>query len=307
MASKAFVTEIIQLIYKIPTTFLMILSVHVILKEVKKKNVHFIKSFFFIIVCKLVNEIINIITYYVFIKLPKWGFFNKFLEENDWTARVFFVLAAQQTTFMFLITFSMSINRYVAVKYPLKYKSYFSKSNMIKTLTFFVILSILIGLGNIFFYPVYGKRNFSGEFVPHFTSTKVVYYQIFYAIFLFGTISIGTCIFNVMAILELKKHKKVPSYYKRERIYTTYSIFIFVTLSIVEAFFVIRVIARQYQINFLYHIFICYHIYAFDLPSIGDFYFLIYTSRELRNGIKKSFMCSKKATAKVSVKIPYRR
>uniref|UniRef100_A0A0N5B932 Serpentine receptor class gamma n=1 Tax=Strongyloides papillosus TaxID=174720 RepID=A0A0N5B932_STREA len=255
----------------------MILSVYVILKEIRKNNVHLNKQFFLIIVYKLVNEIIFIITYYVLIKLPKFGFFKNFFEENNWVARLFHVLAVQQTIFMFLITLLVSVNRYVAVIYPTKYNYYFSKSNMTKVLVFFIMLSTLIGLGTIPFKPIYGSFDFAGAFIPYFTLKEVIYYQIFYTVFLFGTLSIATCFFNIKAILELKKHKNIVNYYKREIIYIMYSIFIFTTLSLVEAICVIKVVAMQYNINILFYITVHYYIWAFDLPSLGDFYFLIYS------------------------------
>uniref|UniRef100_A0A0N5B930 Serpentine receptor class gamma n=1 Tax=Strongyloides papillosus TaxID=174720 RepID=A0A0N5B930_STREA len=304
MVSAIFVSEIIQLIYKIPSVLLMILSIYVILKEIKKKNVHFNNQFYFIIVCKLVNEINFIITQYILFKLPIFGFLNNFLEENDWTARLFFVLAAQQTSFMFLITLLISINRYLAVKYPIKYKRYFSKANMIKILLFFVIISTLVGLGNIFFKAAYGIKHTFDSFVPQFTTKKVVYYKIFYTIFLYGIISIATCIFNIKATLELKKHKQIVSYYKKELIFIIYSIFIFITLSTVEFFFVIRIIDIQYGISSLYYyVFYFFNIISFDLTSFGDYYFLIFLKNEIRNTLR----CCKKSTSKVSVKIVYRR
>uniref|UniRef100_A0A0K0EU15 Serpentine receptor class gamma n=1 Tax=Strongyloides venezuelensis TaxID=75913 RepID=A0A0K0EU15_STRVS len=277
MVDMIFLAEMTQLIYKIPSTFLMILSVYVISKEIRKKNVHFNKQFYSIIVCKLVNEIFYIITYYLLVKLPKWGLLNNFLEKNNWVAKLFYVLTIQQTTFMFLITFLISINRCVAIKYPAKYKCYFSKSNMITTITLFIMLSTLIGFGSIPLNPAYGLFSFIGIFIPYSTSKNVIYYQMFCYTFFFGTISITTCTLNVLAILELKKHKYFVNYYKREIVYIIYSIFIFITLSIVEAFSLIKIIAEQYEIHLLYYIFFCFQIWAFDLPFLGDFYFLIYS------------------------------
>uniref|UniRef100_A0A0K0G618 Serpentine receptor class gamma n=1 Tax=Strongyloides venezuelensis TaxID=75913 RepID=A0A0K0G618_STRVS len=219
-------------------------------------------------------------------------------------AYLFYVLAMQQLTFMFLIAFIVSFNRYVSVKHPTQYNSRFSKSNMLKILTFFIIFSTLMGLGCILFKPIYGVSDFSGSFLPYFRSKNVVYYKIFFIPFIFGTVTITTCIFNVMAILELKKYSYNFNYYKSEIVYITYSIFIFITLSLVEAFFVINVIGWQHKnLTFLLFIFIYYKCWAFDVPSILDFYFLIYSSRELRNGIKNIFICFKKATAQVNVEL----
>uniref|UniRef100_A0A0K0G5S3 Serpentine receptor class gamma n=1 Tax=Strongyloides venezuelensis TaxID=75913 RepID=A0A0K0G5S3_STRVS len=139
--------------------------------------------------------------------------------------------------------------------------------------------------------------------MPYFTSRSITYYQIFYTIGLFGTISIATCIFNVKAILKLKKHNQMSSTYKRELFNIIYSIFIFITLSCVEAFYVCRVIVVQYEINLLVPILYFLHILAFDLTSVGDFYFLIYSNVELRNEMKNVFRCSKKLTAKINVNV----
>uniref|UniRef100_A0A0N5C5H3 Serpentine receptor class gamma n=1 Tax=Strongyloides papillosus TaxID=174720 RepID=A0A0N5C5H3_STREA len=307
MVDVILAVDIIQLLYKIPSMLLMMLSIYVIIKEIKNKNNHFNKQFYTIIVCKLTNEIFYIITIFTFIKLPKWGFYNDFLENNNWTATIFYVLLAQQTTFMFLITLLISVNRYIAIKYPLSYQIYFSKSKILLTLLTFIILSTIIGVGNILFNARYKKVDLFVYIVPAFKFKNEVYYQHFYKIFLFGIISIATCTFNVMAILILKKHNLIANNYKRELYYIIYSVFIFITLFTVEAFFVFRLIHMIYQTKLFFYISNFLHVVAFDSTTIGDFYFLIYSCRELRKALKTTFGCSKKFNNKVSIKIPYRR
>uniref|UniRef100_A0A0N5B786 Serpentine receptor class gamma n=1 Tax=Strongyloides papillosus TaxID=174720 RepID=A0A0N5B786_STREA len=277
MISVFLVVDIIQLTYKIPSMLLMILSLYIIIKKIKNKNVHFNKQFYTIIVCKIINEIVYIITIFIFIKLPKWRFFDNFWENNYWAATIFLILTTQQATFMFLITLLTSINRYIAVKYPLSYKIFFSKSKIIIVLLFFIILSTMIGLGNIPFNPTYKKSNIFNCFAPTLKSKNVIYYQIFYTVFLFGIISIATCTFNAMAIKTLKKHNQVGNKYKKELYYVKYSIFIFITLFIVEAFFFCRLTALIYGTKSFLYIMYFLHIVAFDLTSVGDFYFLIYS------------------------------
>uniref|UniRef100_A0A0N5B4B5 Serpentine receptor class gamma n=1 Tax=Strongyloides papillosus TaxID=174720 RepID=A0A0N5B4B5_STREA len=272
------VLEIIQLAYQIPSMILMILSVYVIITEIKNKNAHLNTQFYSIIVCKLSNEIIYNINVFIFVVLPKWGFYNNFLKNHDWTATLYYVLETQQTTFMFLITLLVSINRYVAVKYPLLYKYYFLKSKIVIILLSFIILSTIIGLGNIFFNAKYMKNNLFDYIIPSFKSENAFYYQIFYQIFLFGIISIATCTFNVIAILTLKKYNQIGNKYKKELNYTIYSIFIFITLFLVEILYVCNIIAIKYDIiSFIYTIYFFYDV-ALDITSFGDFYFLIYSS-----------------------------
>uniref|UniRef100_A0A0N5CHK8 Serpentine receptor class gamma n=1 Tax=Strongyloides papillosus TaxID=174720 RepID=A0A0N5CHK8_STREA len=307
MVNVILVADIIQLMYKIPSMLLMILSIYVIIKEIKNKNVRFNKQFYIIIVCKLVNEIIFIITTFIFYKLPRLGFFNNFFKNNNWTATLSYLLAAQQTTFMFLITLLTSVNRYIAVKYPVSYNLYFSKSKIIMMSLTFIILSTIIGLGNIFFNAEYKEFDLFGYFFPFFISKNVIYYQFFYTIILFGIISIATCIFNAMSIFALKKHNQIDKKFKRELYYIIYSIFIFITLLVVEAFFVCRFIGVKYEIKLFVHIQNLLHFVAFDLSSVGDFYFLISLSIELRQALKTILGCSKKLKNKVTLKIPYRR
>uniref|UniRef100_A0A0N5CGU5 Serpentine receptor class gamma n=1 Tax=Strongyloides papillosus TaxID=174720 RepID=A0A0N5CGU5_STREA len=189
-------------------------------------------------------------TNYIFLVLPRWGFFNNFLKNNNWMATVFYILTPQQTTFMFLITLLISINRYIAVKYPLSYETFFSKSKVVIILLSFVILSTMIGLGNIPFNPSYEIFDLFGYFIPILKSKSVIYYQFFYTIILFGMISIATCTFNVMAILTIKKLNQNGNKQKRELYYIIYSIFIFITVFFVEAYFICRFIALKYKIKF---------------------------------------------------------
>uniref|UniRef100_A0A0N5C026 Serpentine receptor class gamma n=1 Tax=Strongyloides papillosus TaxID=174720 RepID=A0A0N5C026_STREA len=278
MVDISLIVEIIQFMYKIPSVLLMILSIYVIIKEIKNKNVNFNTKFYIMIVCKLINEIIFVITIFIFFKLPKWGFYNNFMENNNWTATTFYILVTQQTTFMFLITLLISINRYIAVKYPLSYKIYFSKSKIFIILLSFIVLSTIIGLGNILFNARYIKSDLYGYFAPSLKSKNEIYYQIFYLIILFGIISIVTCIFNVVAILTMKKHNQIGNKYKKELYYIIYSIFIFITLLFVETFFVCTFIAVKYEIKFFTNANYFLYVVTFDLTSVGDFYFLIYSS-----------------------------
>uniref|UniRef100_A0A0N5BKX1 Serpentine receptor class gamma n=1 Tax=Strongyloides papillosus TaxID=174720 RepID=A0A0N5BKX1_STREA len=277
MVNVILVVDIIQLIYKLPSMLLMILSIFVIIKEIKNKNVNFNTQFYIIIVCKLTSEIIYIITIFIFMKLPKWGFYKNFLETNDWTATIFYFLAAQQTTFMFLITLLTSINRYIAVKYPLSYNFYFSKLRSTIILLSFITLSTIIGLGNISFEARFDKIDSFDYIIPSFVSENAFYYRIFYQIFLFGILSIATCTFNVVAILTLKKYNQIGKKFKKELYYMIYSIFIFITILFVEAFFVCRLTALKYETKFFIQITFILHVVAFDLTSVGDFYFLIYS------------------------------
>uniref|UniRef100_A0A0K0FGX0 Serpentine receptor class gamma n=1 Tax=Strongyloides venezuelensis TaxID=75913 RepID=A0A0K0FGX0_STRVS len=165
----------------------------------------------------------------------------------------------------------------------------------------------MIGLGNIPLNARYEKFGLFGFFAPLLESENHIYYQIFYTIILFGIISIVTCIFNAMAVLTLKKHNKGGNKSKRELHYITYSIFIFITLFIVETFFVFHIIALQYKIKFFTNTNYFLYIVSFDLTSVGDFYFLIYLSSVLREALKTVFGCSTKFNNKVNIKILYLR
>uniref|UniRef100_A0A0N5BU92 Serpentine receptor class gamma n=1 Tax=Strongyloides papillosus TaxID=174720 RepID=A0A0N5BU92_STREA len=272
------VLEIIQLAYKIPSLLLMILSIYIIITEIKNRNAHFNTQFYLIIVCKLSNEIIYNITVFIFVLLPKWGFYKKFLKNHDWTATIYFVLSTQQITFMFFITLIISINRYIAVKYPLLYKFYFLKSKMVIILLSVITLSTIIGLGNIFFEARFDKMDSFDTLIPSLTSESAFYYRIFYQIFLFGIISIATCTFNTMAILTLRKLNKNGIKYKKELNYTIYSILTFITLFLVEILYVCNFIVSIFDfVSLMYPIYFLFNM-VLDLTSIGKFYFLIYSS-----------------------------
>uniref|UniRef100_A0A0N5BZ14 7TM_GPCR_Srx domain-containing protein n=1 Tax=Strongyloides papillosus TaxID=174720 RepID=A0A0N5BZ14_STREA len=188
-------------------------------------------------------------TVYILFRIPRWGFYNNFMKNNIWTATMFHVLATQQTTFMFLITLFISINRCIAVKYPLSYKLYFSKSKIVFIILLFsIVLSTIIGLGTILFNPRYIKSDLYGYLAPSLTSKNEIYYQIFCQVFLSGIIYIATCIFNVMTILTLKNHNQLGNKYKKELYYTIYSTFIFLTLSTVEAYYICKSITLKYEI-----------------------------------------------------------
>uniref|UniRef100_A0A0K0G5T0 Serpentine receptor class gamma n=1 Tax=Strongyloides venezuelensis TaxID=75913 RepID=A0A0K0G5T0_STRVS len=167
----------------------------------------------------------------------------------------------------------------------------------------------MIGLGNIFFHPGYGNYELFNYFMPLFKSKTEIYYQLLYRIFLFGIISIATCTFNVLAISTLKKHNQnsTNNNIKKEQYYVIYSIFLFKTLSIVQAYFIDRFIAEKYEIKSFYLTSYFFYIVGFDLTSVGDFYFIIYSSNELRKALKTTFGCSKKFNNKITIKITYRK
>uniref|UniRef100_A0A0K0G682 Serpentine receptor class gamma n=1 Tax=Strongyloides venezuelensis TaxID=75913 RepID=A0A0K0G682_STRVS len=206
---------------------------------------------------------------------------------------------------MFLITLLISINRYTAVKYPVSYSLHFSKSKIVITLLSLIVLSIIVGLVNILFNARYIKTQPYGYCGPSFLTKSEVYYQMFYQMFLFGIISIVTCIFNVLAILTLKKLSQIGKKYKKELYYIVYSIFIFITLLLVETFFICTFIAVKYEIPFFVNAIYFLHIVSLDLSTVGDFYFLIYSCDELRTALKNIFGCSKESKNKISVRLSY--
>uniref|UniRef100_A0A0K0G1J8 Serpentine receptor class gamma n=1 Tax=Strongyloides venezuelensis TaxID=75913 RepID=A0A0K0G1J8_STRVS len=228
------------------------------------------------------------------------------MENNNWTATVFYVIVSQQTTFMFLVTLLISINRYIAVKYPLSYKYHFSRSKITIILLCFIILSTMIGLRHISLNAKYKKSGLYDFFTPSLEFENVIYNRIICHFFIYGTISIATCIFNVMAVLTLKKQNKADNKSKSNLKYIKYSIFIFITLFIVETFFICKFIALNNGIKFFSYITIFLFVVGFDLTSVGDFYFLIYLSSELRKALKTNLGCSKKFNNKVNIKVIYR-
>uniref|UniRef100_A0A0K0FJH9 Serpentine receptor class gamma n=1 Tax=Strongyloides venezuelensis TaxID=75913 RepID=A0A0K0FJH9_STRVS len=169
-------------------------------------------------------------------------------------------------------------------------------------LVLFILLSVLIGIGTIPFQPSYKKFDLVDLFVPYYKNEKFIYYQIFYSIFLFGIIFIAICTFNILVILKLMEHRETGNKYKKDSIYIANSIFVFISLTFAEASFVCRLIVAHYQSKLLFYLCIFLYNLAFDLTSIGDFYFLIFTSNELRHRIRNFFRFSKKK-AKVDAKV----
>uniref|UniRef100_A0A0K0FEB0 Serpentine receptor class gamma n=1 Tax=Strongyloides venezuelensis TaxID=75913 RepID=A0A0K0FEB0_STRVS len=165
----------------------------------------------------------------------------------------------------------------------------------------------MIGLGNIFLNPRYKKSGLYDFFTPYLESKNFIYYQIVCQVFIYGTISIVTCIFNVMAVLTLKKHNKTGINSRSNLKYIKYSIFIFITLFIVETFFICKFIAENFAIKYLSYITFFLYVVGFDLTSVGDFYFLLYSSSELRKALKTILGCSKKLNKNVTTKVIYRR
>uniref|UniRef100_A0A0N5BP37 Serpentine receptor class gamma n=1 Tax=Strongyloides papillosus TaxID=174720 RepID=A0A0N5BP37_STREA len=271
--------EIIQIVYTIPTTLLMILTIFVIMKEIRRKNNYFNRQFYLIIVCKLINDIAYVLTKVIFFKLPKLGYFHAFLLKNNWVAAMYSVLTTMQTTLIYLMTLLISLNRYIALKYPITYKYYFSTSNMTQLLIFCTLLSTLTGIGTAFYPSTYGIQLVAGYFMPFYTNRKVFYYLVVNTIILYGVIFFGTCVFNVLAIVELIKHKKLcinSNKNKRESMHIIYSIFVFITLAFIEAFFIFRILGMVLDSAFFEALGQFLLIWVFDITSIGDFYFLIF-------------------------------
>ncbi|CEF71072.1 GPCR, rhodopsin-like, 7TM domain and 7TM GPCR, serpentine receptor class v (Srv) family-containing protein [Strongyloides ratti] len=180
----------------------------------------------------------------------------------------------------------IAIVRYIAIKYPTKYRKIFTKKCVILIILGMFLYGLIIGTGTLFFKSRYVYNNKSDVIAAIYYDKNVTYYTFSYSIIIYNLTIIFSLLFNVANwILIYKKRNERKKNKSMNIIYALYSCFTFITTVFHEFYFVLRIIGTYLEnenLKVMSNIIISY---TGEIGTYGDFYFVLIISKKLRNAI----------------------
>uniref|UniRef100_A0A0N5BYM9 G_PROTEIN_RECEP_F1_2 domain-containing protein n=1 Tax=Strongyloides papillosus TaxID=174720 RepID=A0A0N5BYM9_STREA len=280
--------ELIQLIYLIPSLFIMTFVCCLLIYKFFIHSPVFCNEFYPLVCFKILNDILYHVNILFLLKLPLWEVNQNFYLKNNFLSTICYFIGASTVCIQFLFSFVLAFIRFLAIYYPLKYKKIFEK-NVIKFVIILIyICSMLIGFPSIFFESKYTYNNHTKSLSPTFINTNVSYYQFFYAIIFYGTLTILSFIINIINIVGLTKRKTSSNPKNIEKLYSMYTVFVFFGTSLMEAYFIVRIGGTYTDNNYLVSLANNLLTWIGDIATLGDFYFFIFITEELKIAIRET-------------------
>uniref|UniRef100_A0A0N4ZCR4 7TM_GPCR_Srx domain-containing protein n=1 Tax=Parastrongyloides trichosuri TaxID=131310 RepID=A0A0N4ZCR4_PARTI len=283
--------DLLTLIYILPTLSFMIIVAQQSILKIVKSDVIFCNEFYPIVCLRTINDILYHVAIFVFIKLPKWGLVCDLFKKYKIMAKICFFIGAFCVCETFLYTFFVSVIRFAAIKHPISYQTMFSYGTIKKIIIFMIIFGASLSAITIFYDSCYVFNEENIIIVPIFLNSNIIYFQIIYSIFIYGTLIVASLCLNVLSVYTLcLRRKRRQCINKIEVLYATYSIFTFLTSLLMEFYFVMRIIGNASNVNTsLIAQANLNLLWIGDIISFGDFYFLLITSSYIRNLIYSWF------------------
>ncbi|CEF65348.1 GPCR, rhodopsin-like, 7TM domain and 7TM GPCR, serpentine receptor class x (Srx) family-containing protein [Strongyloides ratti] len=178
----------------------------------------------------------------------------------------------------------ISLNRFIAVKYPMNYKFWFSARMLKFYFIIILIIGISIGIVVISYEPYYQWLEEKKGYFVGFKNKNVGIFTVCYTLALYLPCAILTVLLNVMAAFELKKYRKKLSIdMKKELHLFFYSIINLIALLIFFLYFLFRALHIIFYIPILHKIAILYVQWIIDIQTFGLFYSSLIICKPLRD------------------------
>ncbi|CEF68943.1 GPCR, rhodopsin-like, 7TM domain and 7TM GPCR, serpentine receptor class v (Srv) family-containing protein [Strongyloides ratti] len=95
---------------------------------------------------KGVIDVITVFVMFATSRIQKYNVFDDFFLRNNFIAYILYFTSGGCFCIMFEIAFLVSVNRYIALCYPMKYKDYFSFRNITLYITVMTLIGFSIGI-----------------------------------------------------------------------------------------------------------------------------------------------------------------
>uniref|UniRef100_A0A0K0FCW8 7TM_GPCR_Srx domain-containing protein n=1 Tax=Strongyloides venezuelensis TaxID=75913 RepID=A0A0K0FCW8_STRVS len=201
--------DVIQLLYEIPSTILLIIFVFLLTREIIfYKNPIYNNQFYPFILYKGYVDILNYISTLFCSRAAKMNIFGSLYKDNKLLASYYYIIVGATYTVMHTITFITSFNRFTAIVYPFYIDKWFSKARIKLYILITMCMGLLYGFGFLYFKPYYIYFPPIKGYYVVFESQKAPYYVTSYTLCLILPIAVCSSIMNIVTIYKLSKYYK---------------------------------------------------------------------------------------------------
>uniref|UniRef100_A0A0K0FDH6 G_PROTEIN_RECEP_F1_2 domain-containing protein n=1 Tax=Strongyloides venezuelensis TaxID=75913 RepID=A0A0K0FDH6_STRVS len=209
--------DLIQMFYSLPSTILLIIFAILLTNEfLIKKNPIFDNKFYPFILYKVYCDLLTELSTLFCDNAARYNIFGDFYKNNDPLAIYYFLVAGLTYTITFEISFILSLNRFIAVVYPLSMNYWFSKSKIKVWVIVTIVIGLFCGISFVYFNPYYNDLKFGSGFILAFRSKSTPYYSIYYTFLVIFPLAVASTVLNIITI------KKITSEYRKSH-NTTYN------------------------------------------------------------------------------------
>uniref|UniRef100_A0A0K0F0J5 G_PROTEIN_RECEP_F1_2 domain-containing protein n=1 Tax=Strongyloides venezuelensis TaxID=75913 RepID=A0A0K0F0J5_STRVS len=278
-------SQLVQLIYTIPLTiFYYYFTILLTYKIIIKKDSYFNNGFYPLILLKSYADLIDITNSFISIRFPRWNVASQFFLQITWLPYLFYMEICITYNAMLFCSLLTSLNRFVAIKYPLKYGYWFS-SRMLKVYIFITLsIGIIFGCIVLTYHPYYQWSNGAQGYFVSFKNKNVGIFTVCYTFILYLPCAVLAISLNVITAFELKKYRnKLSINVKKELPLFFYSIVSLVFFLLFFLYFLFRALHTIFYIPMLQKIAIIAIPWIMDIQTFGLFYSSLIICSPLRN------------------------
>uniref|UniRef100_A0AC35TWA6 7TM_GPCR_Srx domain-containing protein n=1 Tax=Rhabditophanes sp. KR3021 TaxID=114890 RepID=A0AC35TWA6_9BILA len=269
--------DIFQLSYRIPSLIIYIYFEIVLAYKLYTNDPEYNNEFCPLVFVKGLVDIGAQLCQLITLRLANTRWLPHIFTFSDFQAHIPSFVNDSCYAVMFELCFLISLNRYLAVTYPVKYKFYFSKKAHKIMLPICLVVGFSIGL---FLVLRFGCKiiwsDVRGLMVAVFVDEKVGIFQAVYTIGYYLPLCVGSAIFSGLTVFKVSKLRKTSSAVrKKDRLLITYSFICVVAFTAFDLCFILRSVGYLMKRSDLTQIAqnIVQHIV--DVATFGLFYISI--------------------------------
>uniref|UniRef100_A0A0N4ZKJ8 Serpentine receptor class gamma n=1 Tax=Parastrongyloides trichosuri TaxID=131310 RepID=A0A0N4ZKJ8_PARTI len=252
-----------------------------------KKSKIFRNNYFPILFYKGIIDLTTFFVQFFLSRIQKYNVFNSFFLESTYLASVLYFFTGGCYFIMFQISFLTAINRYVAIKKPMKYKEYFKLSLLHFYFFIMTISGIAIGVLSLLFKSTYIKLIEMDRIVAIFLNENNIYFYCAIAICYNLPMLCITTIINCLCLYEnrnfFKNNSNNANIKNVESKLFIYSFALLISMISFEIYYIFKfipVLCKCFSI--LESIAIQSLSWIIDLMTFGLFIFSLTLSSDLR-------------------------
>uniref|UniRef100_A0AAF5D9I5 G_PROTEIN_RECEP_F1_2 domain-containing protein n=1 Tax=Strongyloides stercoralis TaxID=6248 RepID=A0AAF5D9I5_STRER len=153
-------------------------------------------------------DIVNITNSFLTIRLPRYDIASEFFLKLTCLPYIFYMETCITYNTMLFCSVLISLNRFIAIKYPMNYQFWFSTKMMKYYFAGIFIISISIGYVVLSYEPYYQRLGEENGYFVGFKNKNVGIFTACYTLALYLPCAILAVSLNVITAFELKKYRK---------------------------------------------------------------------------------------------------